>query len=332
MHPAWSNRGQQTYNSNLSDELNRAGAEVHEAFPSFLRFWRFDIFHTHWPNYVFAGRRGWIRWPMFFLLLGIHRVFGGRIVQTIHNLSPHDFPDLKTRAGMAFLDRITHGVVLHEPGVLGELDEARPGLRRAVRIVSDHPAYNVESSPADRMLRRAAWSVDDGDTVCLHFGMLRHYKGTADLVRAWTEGSPGSLLVCAGRPDRTVSEALSDYGDTPNIRLDLRLLSDRELQEYLSAADVAILPYRRVTTSGSLWHALSARVPVVMPRTPAALRAQQIAGDSWVMVYDGPVSPSVIESAIDFARRDRDEPPVLPSFAGLAGDTLALYRQLVRDK
>ena len=44
-----------------------------------------------------------------------------------------------------------------------------------------------------------------------------------------------------------------------------RFLDDMELQVFFRAADIAVYPYRKVLTSGSLLLALSFGVPVVVP-------------------------------------------------------------------
>ena len=43
-------------------------------------------------------------------------------------------------------------------------------------------------------------------------------------------------------------------------------MADNELQYYFRAADVAVLPYRAVTTSGAAYLAFSFEVPIVAPR------------------------------------------------------------------
>jgi beta-1,4-mannosyltransferase len=325
MDPAWCNRAQTQYNSLLADGLVRCGLDVEEAFPAFRRFWRYDVLHLHWPEYIFAGRRGWLRGPFFLLTLAAFKVRGGVVVQTLHNVVPHDRPSSLVRVGTALVDSATDAVFAHDVAVFRDLRQRRPRLRRCHTGSADHPASVVARDEAIRKTQRKAWGLGDETVACLHFGLLRAYKGTLDLAAAWKEASPCSLLICAGRPDGEVLAGLSDFEGAPGMRFDLRLLPEDELEAHLLGADVAILPYRQITTSGSLWHALGAGLPVVMPLCAAATHARTIVGDDWIYIYDGQLDADVINAAIQFGRRKRGALKDLPSTADLVAATVKLY-------
>ena len=55
-------------------------------------FKRFDIIHIHWPEYFISGSifRYFILFLFFKLAIMKHKNFGGKIVWTIHNITPHD--------------------------------------------------------------------------------------------------------------------------------------------------------------------------------------------------------------------------------------------------
>jgi glycosyltransferase involved in cell wall biosynthesis len=88
-------------------------------------------------------------------------------------------------------------------------------------------------------------------------GILRPYKGADVLVRAWPavrDRVPAARLVVAGRAMMDVT-ALGTAGDGVEI-LD-RYLSDAELAGLLRRADLVVLPYRRIDSSGVLFAALA---------------------------------------------------------------------------
>jgi glycosyltransferase involved in cell wall biosynthesis len=88
-------------------------------------------------------------------------------------------------------------------------------------------------------------------------GILRPYKGADVLVRAWPavrERVPGATLVIAGRAMMDVA-ALGRPG--PGVEIVDRFLSDAELAALLRRADVVVLPYRRIDSSGVLFAALA---------------------------------------------------------------------------
>jgi glycosyltransferase involved in cell wall biosynthesis len=88
-------------------------------------------------------------------------------------------------------------------------------------------------------------------------GILRPYKGADVLVRAWPavrEVVPEATLVIAGRAMMDVA-AFGRPG--PGVELVDRFLSDAELAALLRRADVVVLPYRRIDSSGVLFAALA---------------------------------------------------------------------------
>jgi glycosyltransferase involved in cell wall biosynthesis len=88
-------------------------------------------------------------------------------------------------------------------------------------------------------------------------GILRPYKGAEVLVSAWPrvrELVPGATLVVAGRAMMDVA-ALGRPG--PGVEIVDRFLSDAELAALLRRADVVVLPYRRIDSSGVLFAALA---------------------------------------------------------------------------
>jgi len=104
--------------------------------------------------------------------------------------------------------------------------------------------------------------------VYLSLGQVRPYKGVEELLRAFSglHGEDLSLVI-AGRvqqPDH--GELLRSLAaGEPRVQLHLRYVPDDELQIFMNAADVAVLPYRQTTTSGAAILALSFGLPVVAP-------------------------------------------------------------------
>lgn len=107
------------------------------------------------------------------------------------------------------------------------------------------------------------------DHVILFFGLLRPYKGAANLVHAF-EQLPKSLrddtvLLIAGEPWED-AETLAAVGSSPvreRIRLISEYISDEEIPYLFSAADLLALPYRRASQSGVAHIGISYGLPVV---------------------------------------------------------------------
>jgi glycosyltransferase involved in cell wall biosynthesis len=134
-----------------------------------------------------------------------------------------------------------------------------------------HPSYagvyadHVSPAEARHRLGLASDAV-----VYLVIGGIRAYKGLPELLDAWTALPTDGRrrLVIAGAPidEPGIPELLSRAADLPDVLVDARKLPADEIQVFLRAADVAVLPYRRALNSGALMLALTFGVPVVVPR------------------------------------------------------------------
>ena len=169
-------------------------------------------------------------------------------------------------------------------------------------------------------------------------GILRPYKGADVLVRAWPavrELVPGATLVVAGRAMMDVAD-LGARGAGVEI-LD-RFLSDAELAALLRRADLVVLPYRRIDSSGILFAALAFGralvlsdvgsfrelhdehgIGVLVPPDDSAALATAVAG----VLEDG-AGRAELEAA---SRRAADGPF---SWAAVALRHEEIYRELLR--
>ncbi len=88
-------------------------------------------------------------------------------------------------------------------------------------------------------------------------GILRPYKGADVLVQAWPAVRarvPGATLAVAGR---AMMDPAQLGAPGPGVEILDRFLSDAELAALLRGAEVVVLPYRRIDSSGVLFAALA---------------------------------------------------------------------------
>ena len=112
--PKFSNRKVTPYNSLLYSEIEAQGTTVGEGWHGFVqRPWRWDVIHMHWPEAYCRGRFSAIR--QIVLLAGVvaNRFAGGRLVQTVHNVRPHEPVGRVDQRFLNALDRLTRGVLAH---------------------------------------------------------------------------------------------------------------------------------------------------------------------------------------------------------------------------
>jgi glycosyltransferase involved in cell wall biosynthesis len=133
-------------------------------------------------------------------------------------------------------------------------------------------------------------------------GLLRPYKGLEELLPAFRAlPEAGVFLLVAGKPgSEHYAETLAALatGD-PRIRLEPRFVSPAEVQLYFNAADICVLPYRQITTSGAALLAFSFGLPVIAPAIGAF--PNLVTGRRGIL-YD-PAAPDGLVCALAQARQ-----------------------------
>jgi beta-1,4-mannosyltransferase len=202
---------------------------------------------------------------------------GGRLAWTVHNVLPHDcaFPRIEASIQQAIADRarMIHILSRGTPDAVAQWFTIEPD--KAVHV--PHPHY-VGSYPdcVPRDQARYDLGLLPDEIVYALVGAIQPYKGleqlldTFDTIRA-KDQRPRRLLV-AGKPaeDPRTAELLDRCLLHPYVILRPGIVPDAEMQYYLRAADLAVLPYRRSLNSGVLMLALSFGLPVVAPANPAS--------------------------------------------------------------
>ena len=102
--------------------------------------------------------------------------------------------------------------------------------------------------------------------IYLFLGQIRDYKGVDVLLDAYSRvRTENTILVIAGVcRDPELRKLLNNSADDSTVWHD-GLVSDDVLQNYFNAVDVAVLPFKKIITSGSALLALSFGKAVIIP-------------------------------------------------------------------
>lgn len=136
--------------------------------------------------------------------------------------------------------------------------------------VIPHGLYDQYGELLDIKKARKNLSIKD-DFVILSFGLIRKYKGTSYLIRAFeqlpTEIIEKSRLLIVGEIWEDRKELLDQIKASPfykHITLVDEYVPDDKVNVYFSAADVVVLPYLRASQSGIAHIAMSFGKPVIV--------------------------------------------------------------------
>jgi glycosyltransferase involved in cell wall biosynthesis len=210
-----------------------------------------------------------IRSLLFLVLLALLRLRGARLVWTAHNLEPHEhYHPFWGFLVYRMVARWSSAIIAHSQAARTML-EARYGPLPQCVVIPHGSYIGLYGPPRDQAASRAALGLLADGPLLLNIGTLRPYKnieGLIDAFGALPVASRGALLITGAAKSAAYAEELGRRAAAvPGVELRAKFIADEELPSYLAAADIVVLPYRSLLTSGILLWALSYARPVVAP-------------------------------------------------------------------
>jgi D-inositol-3-phosphate glycosyltransferase len=195
------------------------------------------------------------------------RAMGIPLLLTMHETVPWGGRAVD-RMMTRLLARSASGVVVHHAEDIPVMRQYGVPDQRIHRL--DHGGYELFATPGvPPDLARRALGLGD-EPLVLFFGSMRPSKGLDDLLLAWrgvTEHVAAARLAIVGPPYRGhgqhLAERIHELGLSGSVLLRLGTIDPEETNSWYRAADVVVLPYREITTSGVLRYAFSSGCAVV---------------------------------------------------------------------
>lgn len=234
-----------------------------------------NIIHLHWIEY-FLRRRNFpltvLEATGFILGLLFLKLVRKKMVITLHNVKPHEslYPRLE-HFGFKFCLKLANAVIVHneyakkEALALYKITDAKVDVIPHGNFVSYYP--NVISKEKARDLL----NISRNKFVLLYLGIIRPYKGLDDLISALdgilTKQKDIVAVICGRVQDKNLEATLLQFSAKfdGHCIAKLEYIPDDEVQIFMNAADVGILPYKDITTSGALMLFMSFQKPVIVP-------------------------------------------------------------------
>jgi glycosyltransferase involved in cell wall biosynthesis len=279
------------------------------------------VVHLHWPEKL-ARELG----AEDALALLERLSASAAIVQTLHNLIPHEQADAEPTASfLRAVDELCVGVHLFSVAHQQAARAARPGLpTRALHLA--HPRY-PDLDAVDP-------ATPTGTLGC--FGRLRAYKRIAEFARVFLDcAGPGQRLLVAGHPDdpRTHDE-LGRLAVTDTRLVYRPGFHDRaHFIRLLGSVEWVALPYEQVWSSGVLVSALQLGRRLLSPTPVGGLDLYGDVADWWVTVDPWDHETAVLRwleaAALAPAAAPGRPDLALPTWQQAASEMAAWYRVLL---
>jgi len=305
-----------------------------------LRLSRPHVLHLHWLELLYRHDAPWLarlfHWTNTMLVIAAARLLGVRIVYTVHNVWQHEQGGRWLyRLASRFVLRIADVVHVHSEPAREEL--LRTFHCRGPVVVIPHGNYVTwYANECSRGAARQWLGLPLDAFVYLSLGQVRPYKGVEELLEAFASlAGRESILLIAGRvqPPEYGEQVRARSADDSRVRLHLDYVPDDKVQVFMNGADVAVLPYRRTTTSGAAILALSFGLPAI---APALGPFPPLLGQGAGVLYD-PQRPQALVEALRAvrqmdlaaARRAAWETAHRLDWRPIGQEFVGLYRQLV---
>ena len=257
----------------LAKSLKRFGidVEIRTNLPSLFHLLRhrrqIRIIHLHWLSGFYNNRLYYLRFIKFSLKILIARFLGHKIVWTVHNISPHQsinsFVDFVSRYLMILF---AHAIIVHCDYAKLYLSKHFQRKRRVFLI--PHGNYiGIYENSITRSQARNFFKIDNSKFVYLCFGKLLPYKRVDYLIETFVSmDDKDSILLIAGQCTDHEKRRLTQICRNNNqIRLDYGFIPEDKAQFYFKAANVLVIPFSEILTSGSVILGLSFGLPIIAP-------------------------------------------------------------------
>ena len=208
--------------------------------------------------------------PLEFLSVLLARCLNFRVVVTAHDVESFK-EDLSVKSLVMRTYAMVHAVVAHNKTSAVEVVRKLGVNEERIHIIPHGSYVDFIEKPLPREVAKKRIGLGEAaNPVILFFGQIKQVKGLDLLIKAFALVSndfPNAQLVIAGRvwkDDFSKYEKLIDDNNIEQrVKLHIRYVADDEVNAFYSAADVVVLPYRRIYQSGVLLMAMSFGIPVL---------------------------------------------------------------------
>lgn len=300
----------------------------------------FRLIHIHWPHFALRhGSRIWYRLSLINARTSVWwlKTLRVEIVWTVHNVLPHERETADDVMVTRILARAAARKIVHSSNTVSELGALGADTERISLI--PHGPYTGKYEESSKLEGRRALQLPATARIAMFFGQIRPYKGVEELVDAWQQVAPrhaghglSPFLLLAGKcDDLLLRQRLRRDTQAVAGRFDEGYVAHDSVPLYLAAADVVVLPFRSVTTSGSALLALSLGRPIVAPRLGTLRDLPDEAGYFYEPGGLGAalrLALDASESELELLSRAARQYARSVSWSEIADSTLELYRQV----
>ena len=247
-------------------------------FPIFrnLIYYKNKIIHIHWIH-EYAGFHEknifyiFLKSFIFIFDIFLSKLFlRSKIIWTMHNLYSHDSKHLfiEKIIRKLFLRFVNECIVHCNYAKILLIHEFHYNPQK-ISIIPHGNYLDCYENNISKKEARKFLNLNDDDFIFLNFGQIKYYKGIDLLIEVFKnyKNFLGVKLLIVGNTEiNLLKELKNKCKNLNNIIFNSKFIKDEDIQIYFNAADIIILPYRKILTSGAVYLAMSFAKPIIAPK------------------------------------------------------------------
>ncbi len=268
------------------------------------------IIHIHWIQSLAGFKtkyklKALIKSILFLIDFNLAKfLFHLRIIWTIHNLYSHELfhPKLEKFVRKHFAKKVD-AIIVHCNQAKAEVQKEFAITETKIHVLPQGNYTSFYNNSISKQQARQTLKLDMEDFVFLHFGRIRPYKGVNNLLRAFQKlnFSDNIKLMIIGKPlnDMIKNNLLEISKKSKNIIFKFEYIPDHKIQIYMNAADILVMPYREVLSSGELLVSMGFGKPIIAPKMGCIIDKLNINGAFLYRRNDSNGLRKTLEQAIE---------------------------------
>lgn len=219
-----------------------------------------DICHMHFFH---------VGLPELITLLAV-KAWRMRSVVTVHDVEAFE-SGVAFKLAERYVYHAADRLIVHNQTCTDELERVFSVPRGRVSVIPHGSYLHAVATVPDSIEARRRLGIGIDRKVILFFGRIKAVKGLDVLLEALPQvidRCPDVQLVIAGAAGRTDADAIrlrvADEGLGSHCIVRTEFIPDPEVPDYYAAADLVVLPYRRIYQSGVLLMSMSYRRAVLV--------------------------------------------------------------------
>ncbi len=224
-----------------------------------------EVLHLHWLHeYSHSSNRykSFLKALKFVCGLIKLKISSTKIVWTAHNLKAHEnLFHISDRICTLAVALLADAIIAHSKVAKQEIANKLLGKNgKKISVIPHGNYFGYYKNIIDQETARHKINLPKSATVFLFFGLIRAYKGIPELIKAFNQlnAEDAYLLIVGNSRDKQLSNWIYLKSQENNrIRFYPGFVPDDDVQIYMNACDVVVLPYRNLLTSGAMILAMS---------------------------------------------------------------------------